>query len=748
VQSLAPGLQVRAALALPVYLSRHGGDRAPAGVVELVYGLLETVTFADAMLAVGCALQGAGLQVSFNRSFCFSPVMVRGNPTASASSLTPAHPQLTADQAPVLYRLSLLLESLSCAHDLPMAWAWSPSLLCDDRVPHGTRPSSRDGADATWALHCRGMPACVRDVGLWGLQIAVAERALRCAPPQGLAGAACVCAGAAWVAAPGDLRGCSNPLRSVQSMFAVECMGALAVTVSAQGARSSDIPFVVELILPRACDSAEKQLHLLSSLLPALAAQAAGLQLDALLALVPPAHLKRALEAMADAASNGESETPTAFLMASSGTLLNRSEGADAVPPSFFAPNLQRHGTAGGGGDGALRVFKGGVHGGASAAASACAHERSSTAPLPLPLPPPRRAMPPPPPRPRSAPQATAAGEPVKAPPPAKRKHAGGDASDAGGSITLAQLRAQFQLPLKEAARALGVCATTLKTTCRRHGIPRWPFRALAKIATQARRQEGAQQAERQGEEDKGVGGGGAGASGIVEEEAATACDAPLPPCTRALRPRLRYAPPAAGGSGGDEHSTQSDDEVTAAKARKRGAAPLMRRDDDWQPSGDGEGGAMQEDAALWARRRVAKQSRSSTPPAAPPIGDGDAEQLAGGVHNQMHGAQALPVAETPFSGFSSWVQAAASVEPTALPLPSPFAQVLFSPQAAYATAAFASPPLLPFSQVSPPWGVAGPPPSSFFGATPSFTTPAQSALPAELGPLTAQQRREAAERL
>jgi hypothetical protein len=66
---------VRAVLAVPVYLGRGAAER-PAAVVEAVW-LSEAVPFADAFAAVGCALQGAGLLVSFNKSFSFSPAPVR-----------------------------------------------------------------------------------------------------------------------------------------------------------------------------------------------------------------------------------------------------------------------------------------------------------------------------------------------------------------------------------------------------------------------------------------------------------------------------------------------------------------------------------------------------------------------------------------------------------------------------------------------------------------------------------------------
>ena len=43
-------------------------------------------------------------------------------------------------------------------------------------------------------------------------------------------------------------------------------------------------------------------------------------------------------------------------------------------------------------------------------------------------------------------------------------------------------LQAQFGLGLKDAASNLGICATTLKRACRRHGVRRWPRRQIAKL--------------------------------------------------------------------------------------------------------------------------------------------------------------------------------------------------------------------------------------------------------------------------
>jgi len=52
-----------------------------------------------------------------------------------------------------------------------------------------------------------------------------------------------------------------------------------------------------------------------------------------------------------------------------------------------------------------------------------------------------------------------------------------------GAQLSLEDLKGQFGVGLKDAAAALGVCTTTLKRACRRHGIQRWPRRALQKVA-------------------------------------------------------------------------------------------------------------------------------------------------------------------------------------------------------------------------------------------------------------------------
>eukprot|EP00798_Chlamydomonas_sp_ICE-L_P029804 gene29804-7440_t len=52
-----------------------------------------------------------------------------------------------------------------------------------------------------------------------------------------------------------------------------------------------------------------------------------------------------------------------------------------------------------------------------------------------------------------------------------------------GKRLKLEELQSQFGVGLKQAARNLGICATTLKRACRRHGIKRWPRRQIVKLS-------------------------------------------------------------------------------------------------------------------------------------------------------------------------------------------------------------------------------------------------------------------------
>ena len=67
---------------------------------------------------------------------------------------------------------------------------------------------------------------------------------------------------------------------------------------------------------------------------------------------------------------------------------------------------------------------------------------------------------------------------------PGRRRSKGvGNPGKPGKRLRLEDLQSQFGVGLKEAANRLGICPTTLKRACRRHGIQRWPRRQLLKLS-------------------------------------------------------------------------------------------------------------------------------------------------------------------------------------------------------------------------------------------------------------------------
>ena len=68
-----------------------------------------------------------------------------------------------------------------------------------------------------------------------------------------------------------------------------------------------------------------------------------------------------------------------------------------------------------------------------------------------------------------------------RAQPNRRRGKGSGNPGKPGVRLRLEDLQSHFGVGLKEAAARLGICPTTLKRACRRHGIQRWPRRQLQK---------------------------------------------------------------------------------------------------------------------------------------------------------------------------------------------------------------------------------------------------------------------------
>lgn len=62
------------------------------------------------------------------------------------------------------------------------------------------------------------------------------------------------------------------------------------------------------------------------------------------------------------------------------------------------------------------------------------------------------------------------------------RPHMDADANAPPITLNAATLRAHFNMPLNDAAKRMGVCATSIKKVCRKIGIKHWPHRKLKAV--------------------------------------------------------------------------------------------------------------------------------------------------------------------------------------------------------------------------------------------------------------------------